>query len=272
MAIQEIAKTVTLPISSAAAKLDSLSNRFIVKPKGPNAVDDFVFDIEDETEITLQSEITDHFTERGEAVQDHIALRPIKIRLRGYAGELVYAPPQGLRGALEVLQDRLSVVPAYLQDYTPQQLQILQQAITKAQKVLTTVDFAFSRVKRVVGGFRSIFDGSAPVETRLEEAYRQLWSSWETKQIFDVMTPFEFIPNVAIESVTFIQPEDTQHWADISIVLKQLRFVDVETIKSKSSNRNLQQRQSTVDKGKTQGTTREKTLLKRGLDALFPTE
>ena len=49
----------------------------------------FIFDIDGTTTHTLESDITDHYTENNTAIQDHWALKPEKITLKNYQGELV---------------------------------------------------------------------------------------------------------------------------------------------------------------------------------------
>ena len=50
----------------------------------------FIFDIDGTVTHQLESDITDHYVEDNTAVQDHIALRPEKITLKNYQGELLF--------------------------------------------------------------------------------------------------------------------------------------------------------------------------------------
>lgn len=64
--------------------------RAIVRPDNPPVgIAGFIFDIDDETEMALRSEITDHWTEENVAIQDHIALLPEEITVRGLVAEVV---------------------------------------------------------------------------------------------------------------------------------------------------------------------------------------
>ena len=71
----------------------SAVNAFMVKPEIPQfaqqgEVSGFLFDVKGRDELTLASNITDHYVENNSAIQDHIALKPITIRLNGFVGEL----------------------------------------------------------------------------------------------------------------------------------------------------------------------------------------
>jgi len=64
--------------------------KYVVAPITQFGLGGFVFDVEGATNIDLTADITDHYTEDNVAVQDHIALRPKRIRLDTYVGEVVY--------------------------------------------------------------------------------------------------------------------------------------------------------------------------------------
>jgi len=54
----------------------------------------FAFDIEDENTVSLESDITDHFAEGNISIEDMIALRPEKITVHGFKGELANIFPR----------------------------------------------------------------------------------------------------------------------------------------------------------------------------------
>ena len=55
--------------------------------------------------------------------------------LRGFVAELVYKPNDGVLGAINSIQNRLTTVPAYLGKYTPGSLATIQRAATQASNV-----------------------------------------------------------------------------------------------------------------------------------------
>jgi len=57
-------------------------------PGVPN-INGFVFDVEGSVKHDAVSDITDHYVENNTPVQDHIALKPLKITLKNYQGEII---------------------------------------------------------------------------------------------------------------------------------------------------------------------------------------
>lgn len=73
--------------------LSTLERQAIVRPKNPpDGVAGFVFNIPQEEEMNLRSEITDHFVEDNTAINDEIALKPEEFTLRGIVAEVSVRP------------------------------------------------------------------------------------------------------------------------------------------------------------------------------------
>lgn len=231
--------------------LDTLANRFVVKPKTVRGIGGFVFDYESETTVQLQADITDHFAENNTSIQDHIAQRPARINLRGFVAELAVKAPEGLHGLFTAIQSKLGVVPAYLGDYTPQALQKVQAVLTQTQSVVNRIDQGLARVKNIV----QVFDNSAPEPTKQAKAYAQLEALYLSKQVFVVETPYKMFDNMVIESLSISQDETTRDWSDISVGLKQVRFAEVRLVADDGTfaSRTAAQRAAVADKGKTKG-------------------
>lgn len=231
--------------------VDNLVNKYIVKPKNAKGIGGFVFDYEGETDIQLQAEITDHFSENNTSINDHIAIRPIKINLRGFVTELLLLKDTALTGFINSVQNKLTTVPAFLGKYTPQGLAQAQKALTQAQNTINTINQGVARVQNLVG----FFSNAAQRPTRQSKAYAQLEALMQTKQIFSVETPYRYFENMAIETIHFIQPEESKYLSDISITLKQTRFVNIQAANNQSfqNGRAAFQRQDEIDKDKTQG-------------------
>lgn len=258
MAITEGIRAGNDAAQNGRGYIDTLVNNYIIKPRHSRGINGFVFDYEGESSLNMQAEITDHFAENNIAVQDHIAIRPTKITLRGYQGELVKFADSGLVGLLNTIQNKLTTVPAYLGKYTPQQLAKLQAAVTKAQDTVTKIDTALARVNNLVG----MLPGLKPGITKQHQAYNFLRSMMVSKQVFIVETPYGVLNNMVIEGLSFVQPEDTKFWSDISVTLKQMRFVEVQTSTVNSNGgRAVQQRQPATDKGKTGGVPQNVSIL-----------
>lgn len=236
---------------------DTIAGKYVIQPANVKGIGGFVFDYEAESQLRFQAIITEHYAEDNTAIEDHIAIRPLCISLRGFQSELTYRPPGGILGALNLVQSKLTTVPAYLGNYTPQALSGVQGAIIKAQNVVNTIDQTIARVKNIVG----LFPGMAPARTKQEKAYLQLQGLFTTRQIMYVVTPYGTINNMVIESLTFMQDETTKFWSDISVSLKKINFVGTISTPNKNANRRSKQIQSTVDKGNTKGTSTPQSIL-----------
>ncbi len=239
--------------------LNTLANKYVVKPKTASGIGGFVFQYEGETTISSQADITDHWLESNDPVQDHIAIKPFRIVLRGFTAELSQAPV-GVVGALSIIQNKLTAVPAYLGKYTPGALLAIQRAVTTAQNTVDKINLGLAKVQNIVG----FLPGAAPQKSKQQKAFAQLVALQTSRQVFTVETPYRYFDSMVIESLTFIQPEETRQWSDISVTLKQMRFVQVQTVSTTNNTfggRAAFQRQDPTSQGKTQGAPKPTSLL-----------
>ena len=230
-------------------------NKYVLNVKGNQGIYGFVFDYEDESRISLQSEITDHYMESNAFVNDHIARKPMRVTLRGFSGEAVQTATT-ISGVLQTLQNKLTTLPSLLGKYTPGAVQKIQSAVTNLQNVANEVDNAIGKAKSIFGmvvGF-----GTGP--TKQQQAYQKLYGAWQAGVVFDIDTPFNHFPNMAIESVVMVQDAMTKEWSDICVTLKEMRFADVVStsgvssaqVKQQQGDRSLQTA-AAVYKGKLSG-------------------
>jgi len=265
------------------------STKIKVKPKGLAGIGGFVFDYEAETTLTMQAEITDHFAENGSVLNDHRVVKPMKITLRGFVGEIVYQRTAGIAGLLSLLQSKLTTVPAYLGKYTPQALGKVQGVLTQAQTISDKIDQYADRTKNIVG----MFQKSAPGATKQEQAFNTLKamflagtvftvvkspSPWaiQNQQLYgippskprspkiSVVSPWAMLDDMMLETVTFTQDETNKFETDISITLKQVRFANVQTTQidpNSCAGRAGQQNAPAADNGNANGTAQNVSML-----------
>ena len=244
-------------IPNARGYLDTLANKFILKPANAKGINGFVFDYAGETTVHLQAEITDHYSEENTFTNDHAALKPARIVLRGYVAELAVTPNSGVLGALASLQSKLTTLPAILGKYTPAIVPKIAALTSKATNVVNTIDTDISRVQNLAG----LIVGSQPASTKQEKAYQQLSSMWSTNQVFTLETPFAYFQSMMIESITITQDETTKEWSELSVTVKEVRFIDnpsdvgMGTTLSDQANasRSVFQSQGPTNNGKVQG-------------------
>lgn len=261
MALNPIANVAPNSNQSGPLYVDSLTSRYLIKPKSVSGIGGFLFDYEGEEAIDLHSDITDHYTEDNTAIQDHVARNPTHLMLRGFIAEQVYKPNNGILGAINSIQNRLTTVPAYLGKYTPGSLATIQRAVTQTSNVANQINQAIARVKNVVG----LFGNSSPGQTQQQIAFNKLSALWETNQLMIVETPFGIFGNMAIENLAFVQSDETRGWSDITVKLKAMRFASTQTASIDfKSGRAAPQGEAQVNKGSTKGTPVNQSVL-RGL-------
>ncbi len=155
--------------------------------------------------------------------------------------------PKGVVGALATAQSALTQVEAYLGKYTPGVTQTLQSAITKVQSTVNTINQTLAKAQNII----SLFPGAPPAATKQAKAYSQLFTAMNQKLPMTIDTPYRILHNMIIKRIAFTQPEETKSWSDITVTLKQINFVEIETVADNGqfSGRLQQQAQASTNKG-----------------------
>jgi hypothetical protein len=197
----------------------------ILIPTGVAQIGSFAFDYREVEETELEAEITDHWLEDNTAAQDHIALRPARVTLSGFVAEL-FLPASTLMTVLGVLSaatNALSAIPAYLGAQTVGNTQLIAQALTQAQNVVVQVEQAIARAAQLANLLGGLLNG--PARNRQQSAYLQLKAYQQARIVFTVVTPWETLQNMVIESLHVVSPADSKDWSKFTVRLKQLQFV-----------------------------------------------
>jgi hypothetical protein len=234
-------------IPSGQKYLDGLVNKYILRTKASTGIGGFLFGALGDVNVALEADITDHYAENNTAIQDHVAIRPVEVTMRGFVSELTLPKPQGVVGLLAAAQNVLTQVPAYIQRYTPGVTQTLQKAVTKVQSTVNTINQTLAKAQNII----SLFPGAPPVVSKQAKAYAQLSTAMKQKLPMTIDTPYGMMTNMIIKRLAFVQPEDTQSWSDITVTLKQINFVEVATVADNGSfaGRLAMQAQTTTNKG-----------------------
>lgn len=223
-------------VLSNAFNFASLSNAFsqyVVSPLNAFGLGGFIFDIEGEADTRLDSDITDHYVEDNSAVQDHIALKPIRVTLRNYVGELVDRRDNTTNTALQQVTQKLTVLNSYLPVLTPGAQQAYD--IISGNQSLPSPDVLSAlspdNIAQSVSSAADLYgmaQNLLPPTTRQQQAY-EFFSALRTAKILTaVQTPHAFLTNMVIESIMAIQNPDTKDMSDFTITLKQIRFASTQ--------------------------------------------
>lgn len=236
---------------NVANTASNLVNQYVVSPLVNIGIAGFVFSISDETRLDLTADITDHYAEDNAAIQDHIAIRPDKIVLRGYVGELVYET-QKPTGTLQKLTEKIAIINSYVPTLTAAATQ-LQNAIT-GQKAGATDYFkaGLSTAQNLYSAFKTL----NPPKTKQAQALNFFRALFNARQLVSLETPWSFYSSMAIESISVIQPAETNDVSDFSITLKKIRTVDVRFVvfdPARYQGRTLGQASEIQEKGRANG-------------------
>lgn len=208
-------------IAQAEALLEQVINQFVVRPTGsPNltGISGFLFNIIDNEQIDLTSDITDHYTEKNAAIQDHIALRPERFTLRGFVGELNDLFPRSAASVVEIAERVTNI------------LQLIPQFATQAEEFYASLGGALSSPLQTVNQAVTLYDlfvKASTAATRQQSAWNYFYSMWKSRQLCTVETPWNVFTDMAIESVRCVQNGETKIISDFSVTFKQIRRVTI---------------------------------------------
>lgn len=229
-------------------------NRSVLAPIGVQQIGPFVFDYRGDESVDMASDITDHFMEDNTARQDHIAVRPVMVTMRGLVSELALAQSvaNSISAALASVENQLSQADAYLGKYAPGTTQTMLSAITQAQKVAIQAEQAAARAAQIA----SLIFPSNNTLNKQQAGYAQLNALWKAGTLFTVLTPFEVLDNMAIIGIKASQSERSKTVSDFTVTMKQLRFTNNfsrSQFEARNGGRLANDIQPTIPSGTTSG-------------------
>lgn len=204
---------------------------YVVSPLNAFGLGGLVFDVQTESMATLSADITDHYTEDNKALQDHIAVKPKRITLKGFVGEVVYsAPGSSDNTVLQSVVQKLTEISGYLPT--------LSAAATQAQALIANPLNSTLTINSIAGALPSAANIYGLVQNTLgafgntakqQNAYSYFSACLSTGVLMGIQTPWEFLTNMAIETIVAIQPEDSIFMTDFSVTFKQIRIAATKT-------------------------------------------
>lgn len=251
MTTQEITKNtqVTAPDGALQIELNKNLVRFL-----------FFQTVTDDT-ITFQSQITDNWVENNTAIQDHIAISPVTITMRGFIGELFYTSEQAQKeyeselAQANAINSKDTILLGFGQYYTQTDLDGKLTAISayfpevsnitqKAQNMWDLHEASKRKAERIskvltgkanntLAAQMNSYSGlsSNLQKSKLKEITESLKDYWINRKSFIANTPFGDFDNMYIQSVSLHQGNEN-FIGEIEITLKQLKFAQTLTTKA----------------------------------------
>lgn len=228
---------------------DAISaSQSFVEVAGTFGIAGFVFDIADEGRVSLESEITDHYVEDGTAVEDHIALRPEKVTLRGYVGEYRYLKGEK-EGTLSKVTRKLTTIASYLPPLSSFAQNTYSSIKTSNDALSATVDIGLDLFKT----YRNI---NIPHDNQ-SEAFIYFEALRNSRTLLTIQTPYRYYTDMAIETIKAVQDGRTKDESNFEVSLKKIRKVRTSTVDLKGLQGRLSNMSSkVVNKGIVKGVTK----------------
>lgn len=210
----------------------------IINILGNTGIAGFKFHIPEEEQIRLQSDITDHYTDKNRPIQDHIARKPVRITLRGLCGEYFYSVNR-LEDTIAKVVPTLSLVKQFL----PKISESMKQGLIKKHEIVNVTDKngEYSNGVLVVGVEKkkykwefngtdifSLFQEIYKLKSAQTRAYFFFEALWMSQATFSVETSWKRFNNMVIESVTPHRRDNADN-TEFTIVVKQLDFAETRT-------------------------------------------
>ena len=233
MSLLDGISTGTNFLSAGSSALGLVDSTKALLKKNIKGIQGFLFDIPQNEELTLTAQITDHFVESNWTAQDHIAIEPIRVRLTGMLGELVYSKDAGESYVSEAL-DRLGPLGVLGAAGSSKTREYLSQYNRTKQAVINAIKVA---EKLGVPGLDSLTGVTS--DGRQQAGYQTLKKWFGDRSLLDpatgsnkrelltIETPWDTFSNMAIESMVFSQDESTKDYSTVEITLKEIRFTTV---------------------------------------------
>ena len=198
------------------------------------SINGFLFDIVGKIQHDLDSDSTDHYVEDNTAVQDHIALKPEKITLVYYHGE-VSDVSNNIISAQKNVSAKLANQPIFTNDVTQQTKQIKAQLTILASEAIdsTSPPVPIPSNNKIIN---SNLNKKTPVNTKQMAAYNYFVKLRSSKTLVICKTPYGIYGNMWLDKITPVQDEDTQIMSTFTIILKQFRFANSVNVNYNASN------------------------------------
>ncbi len=233
-----------------------------------------MFHYEGEQSVELSSDITDHYIEDNTAIQDQISLKPEKITVHGFIGELNNVAPAGILAIAQSIS-RLTVISDFAPELSVTARNAYNAAYSAYQTGLSLSNSAVSAWGSITGGqgtnvigstgLGSTFDAETGVvannQTKQQIMFQQFYGYWRARTLFRVQTPWAVFENMAIESIRASQDEQTRMITDFFVTFKMLRFANLAVESEKQfAERAVAQSSAAVELGTVNPSTSETSL------------
>ena len=243
--------------------------QWFVAPLARIGLAGFELSIEETQTMSLRSDVTDHYTELGNTINDHVALQPTVYSFSGKIGEKVNNYGKSGKSGFKQFTEQAITVISYLP--------VLTSTISSVQSRFANAGSSFGGLaSAILGGGLDIYEAYKivnPPDTEQAKAFNFFRAMWLSKQPFSVETPWAFYNNMVITEMDFEQPADSKLYTNFSGKVKQIRTITTQTAEvdpSRFKNGKASNQITPVSKnGKVGGKNVPESTLYKGVGAVF---
>lgn len=216
----------------------------------PNSI---LFQYEGENTVSLESEVTEHYSEKNSVLSDNITLKPETITVHGFVGELTDESPI-YPEIVNLLRQKLYTLSAFVPDFSVTALNIINEAIY-AYTIANSLVSSAQQTLQALGLTATTINGvDVSIQNRQQKYFLQFYNFWLNRTLFTVQTPWAVFNNMVMKSFRAIQSPDTRVITDFEITFKRYYTFDdgLTSITLKADNsdgRNVQAVSSEVSQG-----------------------
>lgn len=185
----------------------------IARPASPvSGISGFLFGIPEEESVELTSDSTNHYLEDNTAIQDHIALNPEQITLKG--------------SVYEMLIPSYSAMPAPLGKSNPLVPSSLYAPSTKTKG---DEDAPIPTVQPSTTAYNRWKNAGAIQNGAQKKAFDYFYQLWRGRMLFSVETPWGVFRDMHIINFNPTQSKESNEVTNITVTFKRLRFAGTST-------------------------------------------
>lgn len=199
----------------------------VVNVLGATGIAGFKFHIPKTEQVKLQADITDHYTDLNNPVQDHIALKPVELTLTGLVGEYFYSVNE-IEDILANVVPTLSLVKQFMPKLTDATMYVktlfnkkttTSYKVDKNGKILEKENIKDYSAMDLFSLFQEIYKLKS-AQTRAFFFFEALCNA---RAIFSVETTWKRYDNMTLLSVTPLRDENADI-TDFTVTFKQMNF------------------------------------------------
>ena len=205
----------------------ALVSQYVVAPIAQLGIAGFNLSIVKIYKSELKSDVTDHFVEKNVAYQDQIALKSEIFTITGVVGELVYQNTKG-QSTIQKLATKLTTISGFLPVLTDAGKQ-LQSSVVGAQTAGGTSAYLNAALGSGIDLYQT-FKKLNPPKTKQAAAYNYFAALRNGRQLISFDTPYGFKSSFVIWEFSFMQPEKTDGYSEVELVLKQIQVATTKTV------------------------------------------